>query len=148
MVTIGTTYAAMAPKLVARTVFANRAFNVDTSRIRVTIRARRTDFLVTKVNARTGNNCTKQRHIATSPNSAFFNLASENFVYCTPLTTCFYSNMLARTEANIFVLLPLGTGEPSARALQNISGSNLSISSLRQGEAQLHGKGRSRYQSP
>jgi hypothetical protein len=76
----GTTYAAMAPKLVARTVFANRAFSVDTRRMRITIRARRTDLLVTNVKARTGSSCTTQRQTATTPNSAFLNFASENFV--------------------------------------------------------------------
>lgn len=76
----GSTYAAMAPKLVARTVFANRALSVLTIKMRRTISARRIDFRVTNVRARTGNNCTTQRQTATSPNSAFLNLDSENFV--------------------------------------------------------------------
>jgi hypothetical protein len=76
----GKTYAAMAPKLVARTVFANKAFSIDTRRIRVTMIARRIDLRETKVKARTGSNCTTQRQTATNPNSAFFKRPSENLV--------------------------------------------------------------------
>jgi hypothetical protein len=76
----GITYAAMAPKLVARTVFENKAFSVDTRRIRMTMTARRIALLVTKVKAKTGNNWTTQRQKATNPNSAFFKRPSENLV--------------------------------------------------------------------
>jgi hypothetical protein len=74
------TYAAMAPKLVARTVFANKALRIDTRRIRVTMIARRIALRETKVKARTGSNCTTQRQTATNPNSAFFKRLSENLV--------------------------------------------------------------------
>jgi hypothetical protein len=74
------TYAAMAPKFVARTVFENKAFSADTSRIRMTMIASRTALLDTKVRAKTGSNCTTQRQTATKPNSAFFKRPSENLV--------------------------------------------------------------------
>lgn len=84
-----TTYAAMAPKLVARTVLANAALSRDTRTIRTMMMAVRIALLDTNVNARTGSNCTKQRHIATIPNSAFLIFFSENFVKIGCSACCF-----------------------------------------------------------
>ena len=77
---IVSTYAAMAPKLVALTVLANAALSIDTRRIRTTMMASRTALPDTNVSAKTGSNCTKQRQIATIANSAVLSFFSENFV--------------------------------------------------------------------
>lgn len=66
------TYAAIAPKLVACTVWANREFRRETRTMRTMIIKSLAALLCTSVSAMTGSNCTTHKHAATIPNSTFF----------------------------------------------------------------------------